>query len=436
MAQLFVEARIVVFSGISALHSYIVYRDDLGQEWVIGGTSGGPGGGTFGTIDIYYDLLLEESGDARGSDTPADRGQVELTFPPGVDAADMYAILLQLAAQIEGQAITYDPLNDNSNSVTATLLQLAGIGFADVEPVPPEPTDVGPIGSGTVFGFDRNITGSDAAEVIFGAEGGDTLAGAGGNDTLDGGAGDDSLLGGRGFDMLFGGLGNDTLDGDIGRDRLEGGDGDDLLTGVDDRDTLLGGDGDDTLYGGPGDDTLRGNDGDDQVYGSLGDDLVVGGTGRDSLNGNYGDDTLRGTGGFDTVIGNVGSDAVYGGAQADYVDGGSGNDTVYGGGGYDTVVGGTGNDLLTGNYNADTFVFADGDGQDTITDFEALNGAERIDLSGVTAITGLADLELSSATSGAAIQVGADVVIDTGDGNSITLLGVSLGDLDASDFVF
>ncbi|MEZ5714935.1 MAG: calcium-binding protein, partial [Paracoccaceae bacterium] len=69
-------------------------------------------------------------------------------------------------------------------------------------------------------------------------------------------------------------------------------------------------------------------------------------------------------------------------------------------------------------------------------DFEATNNAEKIDLSGISAITSLADLNLGSATLGAATQVGADVVIDTGGGNSITLTGVSLGDLDANDFVF
>jgi len=33
-------------------------------------------------------------------------------------------------------------------------------------------------------------------------------------------------------------------------------------------------------------------------------------------------------------------------------------------------------------------------------------------------------------------QVGPDVLIETGGGNWITLIGVSLGDLDGSDFLF
>ena len=45
-------------------------------------------------------------------------------------------------------------------------------------------------------------------------------------------------------------------------------------------------------------------------------------------------------------------------------------------------------------------------------------------------------LGVTDFTLGAATQVGADVVIDTGSGNSILLTGVTLGDLDANDFIF
>ncbi len=68
-------------------------------------------------------------------------------------------------------------------------------------------------------------------------------------------------------------------------------------------------------------------------------------------------------------------------------------------------------------------------------DFDEFNGLEKLDLSGITGLT-LAGLELGNASSGAATQVGANVVIDTGGGNSITLNNVNISDLDSSDFIF
>ena len=117
----------------------------------------------------------------------------------------------------------------------------------------------------------------------------------------------------------------------------------------------------------------------------------------------------------------VRNDALWGGNQ---------NDTLEGGAGQDTLTGGMQDDLLTGNAGNDIFVFVDGDGRDTISDFEALNGSERIDLSGVSAITDFADLQ------GMMSQSGTDVLIDAGGGDTITLAHVALADLDASDFVF
>ena len=81
-------------------------------------------------------------------------------------------------------------------------------------------------------------------------------------------------------------------------------------------------------------------------------------------------------------------------------------------------------------------MFYDGDGNDTIVDFESLNVAEKIHLGNVTAIANLAALNLADANAGAATQVGMDVVINTGGGNSITLLNVNIFDLDATDFAF
>ncbi|MEO1151823.1 MAG: calcium-binding protein, partial [Pseudomonadota bacterium] len=73
----------------------------------------------------------------------------------------------------------------------------------------------------------------------------------------------------------------------------------------------------------------------------------------------------------------------------------------------------------------------DGFGNDVITDFDQDNAFEFIDLSGVTAITDFTDLADNHL-----MQVGMDTVIDDGAGNTITLIGVDIADLDASDFLF
>ncbi|MEZ5715118.1 MAG: calcium-binding protein [Paracoccaceae bacterium] len=291
-------------------------------------------------------------------------------------------------------------------------------------------------GSGAVDGIDFilpavsqpvNVTGTDFGDHFFLGNGNDVVLTGAGNDTVDALGGNDRVLGGGGNDFLRGGDGQDRLVGDIGNDHLLGEAG---------RDTILGGSGDDVCQGGDGNDRILGGNDQDDLYGEDGDDVILGGTGRDTLTGGVGNDVLRGNGGFDTLLGGLGDDSMTGGAQADVLFGIAGNNTMEGGGGFDRLVSGIGDDLMTGNFNADIFVFEDGNGNDTITDFAATIAAEKIDLSGVSAITGLADLNLASATAGAATQVGADVVIDTGGGNSITLLNVTLSDLDGTDFIF
>lgn len=76
-------------------------------------------------------------------------------------------------------------------------------------------------------------------------------------------------------------------------------------------------------------------------------------------------------------------------------------------------------------------MFEDGHGDDQIADFYATNDSEKIDLSSVTAITNFSDLMDNHIT-----QTGGNVVINTGSGNSITLIGVKLADLDTADFMF
>ena len=356
--------------------------------------------------------------------------------------------------------------------------------------VMPEQFDV----IGNISTISLNLTGTADADLLVGMDGNDLIQGLSGNDTLHGNGGNDTIFGGGGFDTIEGGDGNDILDGGTyadrvnggnGNDRLVGGSGFDLLYGAAGNDTLLGGTEPDRLFGGDGDDVLRagtnigftvdglfGEGGDDSLFGEGGFDLLDGGAGNDFLDGGAqadnlygrdGADTLVGGDGFDrlfggadddvawggegsdgifgdqgndTLYGEAGNDRFFGGTGNDLIDGGEGDDTVYGGAGFDTITGGTGNDMLFGLFNADTFVFVDGHGNDVIGDFEALSTFEKIDLSGVSAIVSLGDLNLGNAAGGAATQVGGDVIIDTGNGNNITLVGVNLSDLDSSDFLF
>jgi len=117
---------------------------------------------------------------------------------------------------------------------------------------------------------------------------------------------------------------------------------------------------------------------------------------------------------IDNAIGGSGNDTIIGNAIANTLNGGGGNDTLSGGDGNDRLIGGFGVDNLTGGAGADTFVFAFGESSaasglhDRITDF--VSGLDRIDLSGIDAISGTGAYDLfnfigASAFSGVAGQL-------------------------------
>jgi hypothetical protein len=143
-----------------------------------------------------------------------------------------------------------------------------------------------------------------------------------------------------------------------------------------------------------------------------------GGNGNDTLTGNAGNDILIGGNGQDTLIGNDGNDTLIGGNGTDLLLGNAGDDLLYGGNGEDTLRGGLGNDTLTGGGGGDVFVFASGDGTDTITNFKLSN--DKIGLTG-----GLTFENLSF--SGNNIILGTDVLA--------VLTGVNTTTLTASNFV-
>lgn len=211
--------------------------------------------------------------------------------------------------------------------------------------------------------------------------------------TLNGLGGDDTLTGSTGDDQVFGGEGRDHILGNNGSDNLSGGDG---------KDTIFGGEGQDTLSG----DALK-----DKLYGGSGRDILQGAGGPDRLFGGSGNDTLRGEAGKDILKGDDGNDLLDGGNKSDQLIGGAGNDT------------------LTGGAASDVFVF--GPGTDVVTDFDAQDAAERIDLSASTAITGYTDLAANHMST-----FGSGVLIDDLQGNLMFLQDTTLAELDQSDFLF
>ena len=338
---------------------------------------------------------------------------------------------------------------------------------------------------------DPMTTGSAVEGGLFGGDGNDLLVGGAGMDWLDGQGGMDDVWGGDGDDMLKGGADNDrpfgfndadppvasTLNLEAAELFLEEGkasvddfDLDGEGAGTDTLDArragLFGGKGDDTLDGGTGDDWLDGGEGDDTFIYDVSDLYRSGGAGTDTIDASG----LTGTDGvtinlgaddegtsadaaaqalvksIENATGSDNADFITGGMDANMLMGGKGADTILGMGGKDTLVGGAGDDTLNGGAGADTFVFAPGDGVDTIaaTGFSTLHG-DKIDLSAY----GLTEDELQALIAQQG-DVGATVTLYLGDGTAtveglefenggtivINLSGrdATLG-LDADDFI-
>ncbi|MDP8935912.1 MAG: calcium-binding protein, partial [Cyanobacteriota bacterium] len=102
----------------------------------------------------------------------------------------------------------------------------------------------------------------------------------------------------------------------------------------------------------------------------------------------------------------------------DFLVGSAGNDLLNGDNGDDTLTGGLGSDTLTGGNGQDIFVFAPGEGIDTITDFSLSS-----DQIGLTEGLTFGNLSFS----GNQILIGSDVLA--------VLTGVNTNTLTASNFV-
>ncbi len=288
-------------------------------------------------------------------------------------------------------------------------------------------------------GLGVTADGGPAGKVLSGGTGPDTLRGGARADSLSGAGGNDSLLGAGGADTLLGGDGRDTLRGGAGDDRLLGDEGADLLRGDKGHDRITTGSGADrvTFAAGDGQDTvtdfLIGTDrlslvgiatGDVTaelatiagVSGLLlrmpgGDSLFLQGLGQATarqlgLSGQFAEPTAT------QVVGTAGNDALAGTAGADSISGGAGADDLRGLGGNDTIRGGTGDDGMIGSGGADLFVFARGDGEDWVEDFQT--GIDKVRLEGVAAAEVTQVFETRWSYSGIALHYGNDEVFLAG----------------------
>ncbi|MCF6234677.1 MAG: hypothetical protein L3J36_16500, partial [Rhodobacteraceae bacterium] len=188
-------------------------------------------------------------------------------------------------------------------------------------------------------------------------------------------------------------------------------------------DVLVGGKGDDLVIGRSGDDELTGKAGVDVLRGGTGNDLLFGGRNADKLKGNAGEDILKGGKGSDIVVGGSGNDKLFGNEHSDTLKGGNGNDKLFGQGGHDRLIAGKGTDILLGGSGDDVFVFRQGDGINTIKDFE--KGSNQIEI--LRGAESFGDLQITNSNGDAVIQF-ANVTIRVENSQAI--------EFTESDFIF
>jgi len=134
--------------------------------------------------------------------------------------------------------------------------------------------------------------------------------------------------------------------------------------------------------------------------------------------------TAYGIDGFDGMVTYVlkGRDTMFGSKLGDLLAGEAGNDKILGKNGNDLIYGEAGNDRLTGGRGSDTFFFEPGMGKDIVTDFDALGGDLKQDY-----------LNLPFDAEYTEIPKGKNLVLDFGEGGTLTLLGVKAKDFGDED---
>ena len=343
-----------------------------------------------------------------------------ITITGGANKAIRYSDLN--GDTIVGQVVSY-----NKNGTAATLTG----AYDKASYIPSDYSNYANLASidASAINHDMTITGNGKANFIVGTEEDDVISGGAGKDSILAGDGNDTVNGGAGNDSLIGGKGNDNLTGGAGADVFvyNRGDGNDTITDYTNDDKINISDtvskittsknGQNIIFTLSNKSKITVQNGSDKVITYIengvektyGDDTRVVKYNEDftvaTITANYEKESFATTdySSYVATLATINASAVQhdisitgsglansilGSAEADYIDGGKGKDTLLGNDGDDTLLGGEGNDKLYGGEGQDSlwggkgsdtlwggdgddvFVYQNGDGKDTIADFE------------------------------------------------------------------
>ncbi|QSV52976.1 MAG: hypothetical protein HEP80_02675 [Dolichospermum sp. UKL201] len=396
------------------------------------------------------DNTLNGSG---GNDTLiASAGNDTLTGGNGVDTVDYSQLATSITLQAQG---TVNKGSLGTDTVQAEVF-IGNTAFANV--INAASSTNNPINADlsqnslTVFGLPsgdvtftvvnfKNVTGSQADDIITGNGAANNLNGSAGDDILIASVGNDTLIGGDGVDIVDYGqlatkitlqaqgfvnkgvLGTDTvqaevfignsdfanvidaasstnnsINADLSQNSLKvfGLPSGDVtftvvnfqdVTGSQVNDIIAGNDLDNTLNGGAGADVLSGGTGNDSYYVDNAGDIVKenANEGTDTvfttisytLASNLENLTLLGTSAINAT-GNGLNNSLTGNNAVNTIDGGIGNDTLNGGGGNDILLGGVGADDLTGGIGNDLIYLGANDNAVDTVRYTAGHGIDTI----------------------------------------------------------
>ncbi len=268
----------------------------------------------------------------------------------------------------------------------------------------------------------EHITGSNFGDRLVGDNSSNDIMGGGGADRISGLNGSDELFGGASSDTLEGGAGNDLLNGGTGFDTLDGGDGQFDIVDYSDRTggvniNLING------TGRTGGEIVGG------VYtGGFTEDTI---TNVESVIGSNFGDRIVSLSSSSFIDGGGGGDIIDTFSGGDFIDGGFGDDLINARSGDDTIIGGAGDDSIEGGVGDDFIIFQRGHGNDTLTDFTVGGSEDVIQLDDFDS-----DFDEFSEVMAVASEVGANVVFDFGNGDTITVQNTTIAEFTADDFIF